>query len=85
MLMYKMVLTYCTPFSKVLIYRGVDQHQTRQEIREHELRIAWRARYTRVGGKSYLVRATQAYNHVKLFGKLVHKDLKKLSRKPTKS
>ena len=79
MLMYKIVLTYCTPFSKVLIYRGIDQHQTRYEIRERELRIAWVPRYVRVGGKSYLVRATQAYNHVKLFGKLIHKDdLKKM-------
>ena len=74
MLMYKLVIYPTSPFCKLFIWRGIAELNERYQLRERELRIAWKVKKVRQGDKSFLVQATKLYNHCKLFGKIKSKD-----------
>ena len=74
MLLYKQVIYYVSPYCKILIHRGVAKINARYEIRERELRIAWRPKTVKTGERSYLLSATVLYNAAKLFGKVIPRE-----------
>ena len=66
MLFAKIMSLRVSPYCFLLIYRGMNQVQTRYHVRERDLRIAWRPLTVNRGDKSFLVTATKHYNKVKV-------------------
>ena len=75
MLFEKVVVTNSAPFSKALILRGMREAQNHgYNVRERDLRIAWRPRTSRRGESSYLISSLKLYNQMKLAGRGLGKD-----------
>ena len=63
-----------SPFSRMLIVRGMMQVQVRYDVRERDLRIAWRPKTMKRGDRAFLVSAARSYNQMKVAGRGLDKD-----------
>ena len=62
------------PFLRMLIVRGMMQVQVRYDVRERDLRIAWRPKTMKRGDRAFLVSAARSYNQMKVAGRGLDKD-----------
>ena len=78
MIMSKLTFNNSAPFCKMLVVRGMSQRQDHYNVRQRELRIAWRPRTSRRGQQSFLVSALKLYNDSKVAGKGIETDKDKM-------
>ena len=78
MIISKLTFNNSAPFCKMLVVRGMSQRQDHYNVRQRELRIAWRPRTSRRGQQSFLVSALKLYNDSKVAGKGIETDKDKM-------
>ena len=71
MLLNRIIASASAPYTMMILMAA--RHQTRYAVRERELRIAWRPKLSRRGGKSFIVTSVKLYNQIKLLGKVMTK------------
>ena len=71
MLLNRIIATASAPYTMMIIMAA--RHQTCYAVRERELRIAWRPKLSRRGGKSFIATSVSLYNQIKLLGKVMTK------------
>ena len=68
-LINKIASSSVAPFCLTLMIRGMNERQQRYNIRERDLRIAWKLRTQRRGDKSFLASSLKLYNQAKVAGR----------------
>ena len=69
MLLNRILTHAASPYCMQLVTAA--SRQTRYLVRERDLRIAWRPKFERKGGNSFIVTAVRLYNQVKILGKVM--------------